>query len=74
MLSCFLASDVQAWLRPKSAAWAQPGGAHSLGDGQAEHKLSRKARSRLFGEGFQHQEDHMLLGLLEPAFLVVLDA
>ena len=24
--------------------------------------------------GLFHQEDHMLLGLLEPAFLVILDA
>jgi hypothetical protein len=46
-------SDVRA--RLKAAAWARPGGAHGLGQGQAEPKLSRGAGPRLglgLGRGF----------------------
>jgi len=48
-------SDVRARLRPKAAAWARPGGAHGLGEGQAEPKPSRRAGPRLglgLGRGF----------------------
>ena len=49
----FARSDVWAQLRPKAMAWAQPGGAHGLGDGQAEPKLSRRALPWL-GPGLGH--------------------
>ena len=48
-------SDVQAKLWLKAMALAQPGGAHSFGEGQAEPRLSRRAGPQLglgLGHGF----------------------